>query len=231
MSKKEEEIKKRREKVKELYEEGKTNQEIVDILTVSIQTVANDIFYLKNQGEITITGKERIEKRREKVKELYKAGKTSQEIADILGISKQTVKNDIYYLRKQGEITGKERKEIIEKRREKVKELDKQGNKKESKRYKRIKLYIRECIKQGEIQQAIDYAKSHENSIYLAENEQKKMKEFIQQTELKQVKTILELCEVGKTQREILKITKFSEGLIYEVYDRYRKKQEEDKEK
>ncbi|MCI8443755.1 MAG: HTH domain-containing protein [Clostridia bacterium] len=227
MSKKEEKIKKRREKVKELYEEGKTNQEIANILKVSKQTVANDIYYLKGRGEIT--GK--IEERREKVKELYKAGKTSQEIADILGISKQTVKNDIYYLRKQGEITGKERKEIIEKRREKVKELDKQGNKKESKRYKRIKLYIRECIKQGEIQQAIDYAKSHENSMHLTENEQKKMKEFIQQTELKQVKTILELCEVGKTQREILEITKFSEGLIYEVYDRYRRKQEEDKEK
>lgn len=149
---------------------------------------------------------EKIKKRREKVKELYEEGKTNQEIADILGISKRTVINDIFHLKKQGEI-------------------------RRSKRYKRINLYIRECIKQGEIQQAIDYAKSHENSIYLAENEQKKMKEFIQQTELKQVKTILELCEAGKTQREILEITKFSEGLIHRVCDNYRRKQEENKEK
>ncbi|MCI8443754.1 MAG: hypothetical protein HFJ37_01010 [Clostridia bacterium] len=161
-----------------------------------------------------------LEERRKKVKESYKVGKKNQEIADILNVSIQTVANDIFHLKKQGEI-----------RRSEDKELDKQGNKEENKRYKRINLYIRECIKQGEIQQAIDYAKSHENSIYLAENEQKKMKEFIQQTELKQVKTILELCEAGKTQREILEITKFSEGLIHRVCDNYRRKQEENKEK
>ena len=273
--KKDQEVTKRREQVMELANEGKSNQEIAEELEVSKEVVAGDICTLRKEGkiskerrsqgrkkdpkvterreqviqlvvsegksnqeiaeelgvnkgvivtDITILRKERkipknqerkkapeVIKRREQVMELVNEGKNNQEIAEELGIKKETVARDIYILREEGKIS-KERQ-------------SKESRKRQSKtRFEKIINYIKS--NKGEIQQAIDYAKSYEDSKYLTEKERNKLKAFIIQAEKIQEKNILLFCKKGKTIEEITRITKYSEGMIERVYRSYQKEQE-----
>ena len=142
--------------------------------------------------------------------ELVNEGKNNQEIAEELGIKKETVARDIYILREEGKIS-KERQ-------------SKESRKRQSKtRFEKIINYIKS--NKEEIQQAIDYAKSYEDSKYLTEKERNKLKAFIIQAEKIQEKNILALCKKGKTIEEITKITKYTEGMIVRVYRSYQKEQ------
>ena len=129
-------IEERREKVKDLVEKGKNNQEIAQELDVKIGRVKSDISYLKKVGKLSIErrknvrgGSLKVIKRREKIKELIKLGMTSKEMAEKLETTKATVTRDISYLKKAGEISKKRRKIVnfnnlkTYKRRAKVKEL------------------------------------------------------------------------------------------------------------
>ena len=101
-------IEERREKVKDLVEKGKNNQEIAQELDVKIGRVKSDISYLKKVGKLSIErrknvrgGSLKVIKRREKIKELIKLGMTSKEMAEKLETTKATVTRDISYLKKQ----------------------------------------------------------------------------------------------------------------------------------
>ena len=268
--KKDPEVTKRREKVKQLVSEGKSNQEIAEELEVSKEVVAGDIYILKKEGKISKERRKKdqeVTKRREQVMELANEGKSNQEIAEELGVNKGVIVTDITILRKERKIPkNQERKKAPEviKRREQVMELvnegknnqeiaeelgikketvardiyilreegkiskerqSKESRKRQSKtRFEKIINYIKS--NKGEIQQAIDYAKSYEDSKYLTEKERNKLKAFIIQAEKIQEKNILLFCKKGKTIEEITRITKYSEGMIERVYRSYQKEQE-----
>lgn len=249
----------RREQVKKLVEEGKSNKEIAEQLGVKVGMVAADVSYLKLEGKISKERRKTNIIRREQVKKLVEEGKGNREIAEELGIKESAVTNDISVLRKEGKLPKKRARRTnpdVAKRREKIKELLEEGRKyykeiaeelgikenivtndiaflkREGKlstegqresRFERIINYIKSNKK--EIQQAIDYAKSYEDSKYLTEKERNKLKAFIIQAEKIQEKNILELCKKGKTIEEITKITKYTEGMIVRVYRSYQKEQ------
>ena len=92
----------------------------------------------KIQKNITTKSSNRVKERREKVKELYIAGKIHEEIASLLGLTRETVYSDITILIKAGEIQKREKREKREKRknkeskqvrerREQVKKLKEEG--------------------------------------------------------------------------------------------------------
>ena len=208
-------VSRRGEQVKILLDEGKSNQEIAEELDIKIWTVSRDIAALEKEGRIErkIERKKntKVIKRREQVRQLVGKEKSNREIAEELGIRKETVARDIYILREEGKIS-KERQ-------------SKESRKRQSKtRFEKIINYIKS--NKGEIQQAIDYAKSYEDSKYLTEKERNKLKAFIIQAEKIQEKNILLFCKKGKTIEEITRITKYSEGMIERVYRSYQKEQE-----
>ena len=250
----------RREQVKKLVEEGKSNKEIAEQLGVKIGMVATDVSYLKAEGKISKKRRTTNIIRREQVKKLVEEGNGNRQIAEELGIKESIVTNDIAFLRKEGQLTKKRVRKTdpdVARRREKIKELMEEGKKyykeiaeelgikenivindiaflkREGKlstegqrenRFERIINYIKS--NKEEIQQAIDYAKSYEDSKYLTEKERNKLKAFIIQAEKIQEKNILALCKKGKTIEEITKITKYTEGMIVRVYRSYQKEQE-----
>ncbi len=121
-------IQDRREKVLVLYNQGNTLIKIAEELGVSINTVYKDVGFLRETGRIKGKVNKREEKvniRRERVAKLYKEGKTEKEIAEILGISFNTVQKDITYLIKNGIIEPK-----ITIRRKKVARLYEEGKNK-----------------------------------------------------------------------------------------------------
>ena len=247
-------IAKRREKVKKLVKEEKKNAEIANELGVSKGTIANDIAYLKRKGELPekrknkrkITKKNvslKVKERREKVKRLVEEGKGNQEIADDLEVSIGTIANDKVKIKRKGNLPTKRRKSKRGKRKELVKDEKKKekiGNKlevpinmlandmenikrKNESRFKRIVNYIKSC---QEIQQAIDYAKSFKDSKYLTEEERNKLRIFIRKSEKFQEENILKLCKNGKKVREIIRITKYSEGIVERTYRDYQTQQD-----
>lgn len=253
-------VSRRREQVKKLVEEGKSNKEIAEQLGVKIGMVATDVSYLKAEGKISKKRRTTNIIRREQVKKLVEEGNGNRQIAEELGIKESIVTNDIAFLRKEGQLTKKRVRKTdpdVARRREKIKELMEEGKKyykeiaeelgikenivindiaflkREGKlstegqrenRFERIINYIKS--NKEEIQQAIDYAKSYEDSKYLTEKERNKLKAFIIQAEKIQEKNILALCKKGKTIEEITKITKYTEGMIVRVYRSYQKEQE-----
>ena len=148
-------IKERREKVEKLYDEGMEEEEIASKLGVSVRVVRRDIEALldarmrqdkrakaKRADKSKKEEEARILKRREQIERLYKEGKSAQEIAEELGISKEIVIEDIKILIRDGKLPkgnhkefSKDRKErivnrrkkIFEERRKKVAELYNEG--------------------------------------------------------------------------------------------------------
>ncbi len=100
----------RQEIVSELCTQGKIVKEIAEELGVSIATIYKDITYLKEIGKLPkmINPKTiKIEKRREKVVELYNQGKSIKGIAEELGVSTMTIYIDIKHLKEIGKIQEK----------------------------------------------------------------------------------------------------------------------------
>ena len=123
----EEELRIRREKVKKLYNEGKSGYEIADILFFSRTTISKDINYLIDQGEMTRKEKAigrdmeaRRAKRREYVAILYNEGKTREEIAEQTHFSIATIKKDIDFLISENIIQQRETIKV-EKKQETIK--------------------------------------------------------------------------------------------------------------
>ena len=140
-SKTEERIKNRREKVKQLYENGMIQEEIAEKLKVHATTIRKDIKALKEQG-IVLTRKtivrprkntksqEKIKIRREKLVKLYESGMLKKDIAQELKVTTQTIRDDIKALEKQGIVLTRKTKPTskrMKKRRKKVEKLRKEG--------------------------------------------------------------------------------------------------------
>ncbi len=118
-------IEERRNKVEKLHKEGKTQQEMAQILGYSKATIIKDIAYLKEQGRII--GRRQMqqkiqEERRKEIKKLIKDGKTQKEMAQQLKCSEMAISNEVKYLEEHGEVS-----DLIQERRKIVKELYKKG--------------------------------------------------------------------------------------------------------
>ena len=118
-------IEERRNKVEKLHKEGKTQQEMAQILGYSKATIIKDIAYLKEQGRII--GRRQMqqkiqEERRKEIKKLIKDGKTQKEMAQQLQCSEMAISNEVKYLEEHGEVS-----DLIQERRKIVKELYKKG--------------------------------------------------------------------------------------------------------
>ena len=128
---KEEKTEKRREIIKELYgEKGltgeklrqETNKRLKEVFGIpfsfSMPVIEKDIKFLKDKNEVTEEAKkqrmqqthlETIEKDLKRVENLVKEGKTIDQIASIVEIHTDTVKEYKKILRNQGRLTGKEK--------------------------------------------------------------------------------------------------------------------------
>ena len=126
-------IKERREKVEKLYDEGMEEEEIASKLGVSVRVVRRDIEALldarmiqdkstkaKIDDNLKKEEEARILKRREQIERLYKEGKSAQEIAEELGISKEIVIEDIKILIRDGKLPKGNRKEFSKDRKERI---------------------------------------------------------------------------------------------------------------
>ena len=126
-------IKERREKVEKLYDEGMEEEEIASKLGVSVRVVKRDIEALldirmiqdkstkvKIDDNLKKEEEARILKRREQIERLYKEGKSAQEIAEELGISKEIVIEDIKILIRDGKLPKGNRKEFSKDRKERI---------------------------------------------------------------------------------------------------------------
>ena len=149
-------IRERREKVGNLYDEGIEEEEIASRVGISVRVVRRDIEALLDARMIQDKSSKvkidddvkkeeeqvRILKRREQIERLYKEGKSAEEIAEELGISKEIVIEDIKILIRDGKLpkeNGKEfskdkkgrivnrRRKMINERRKKVAELYNKG--------------------------------------------------------------------------------------------------------
>ena len=126
-------IKERREKVEKLYDEGMEEEEIASKLGVSVRVVKRDIEALldirmiqdkstkvKIDDNLKKEEEARILKRREQIERLYKEGKSAQEIAEELGISKEIVIEDIKILIRDAKLPKGNRKEFSKDRKERI---------------------------------------------------------------------------------------------------------------
>ncbi len=205
-------IQERNEIIKEKYLEGKSTTKIAKELNISQSTVCQHINQLKESGE--------IKERKEIVKEKYLEGKSITEIVEELNIHKTTVYKYIRQLKESEEIpkdfNNQSRRKRIQERKEKGK-----LKKNENARFKRIIEYIKKCNGSEGAQQAIDYAKSYQNSKYLNEEQRGILKRFIKASEIAQKKAIIKLRKEGRTNEEIYKITRYAEGIIAETVRKY----------
>lgn len=127
------EIERKIDKVEELTKKKKTGEEIAKILDIKRSTVTRYKKILADQGRITLINEMSIEERRNKVEKLTKKKKTGEEIAKILGVSRNSVVRDQIYLRENGRLP------------EKIKSIPKRTIQKE----KRIKI-IEDLLLNGE---------------------------------------------------------------------------------
>ena len=188
---------KRKEIIKGKYLKGESVTKIAKELNISRATVYRHINQLKEEGE--------IQERKERIKEKYLKGKSVTEIAAELKLNKTTVSIYIRQLKEEGKI--QERKGKLKKN--------------ENARFKRIVEYIKKCNGPEGTQQAIDYAKSYQNSKYLNEEQRGILKKFIKASEIAQKKAIIKLRKEGRTNEEIYKITRYAEGIIAETVRKY----------
>ena len=108
------EIEERRERIISLYNKGMRLKDIAEIEGVSMPTIARDIEQLVKAGKIKKkkTFKEKryqeMEERRERIIPLYDNGMSIKDIAEIEGVSKPTIANDIKQLMKAGRVKKQE---------------------------------------------------------------------------------------------------------------------------
>ena len=190
----------RRAKILQLKLEGKTHQQIAEILGISTTTIYKDIKKLKSQN---VTVGSIKQERRAKVLELNAKGKTNREIGAILGISMTTVYNDIAKLKSEGRtIKSNKIKNMNTKKRAELdmlyyKQRFKQGTlqKEEIKKIKEIALYatnnhddilfyIRVCIRFGMFQEAKYQINNEINNDNLTKEQKERVKEIKNQIQL-----------------------------------------------
>lgn len=107
----------RRKAVYELARKKKTEGEMASELGISIATVENDLVFLRKQGLIENKGtkQEQKEKRRKALINLY--GKFSiAQLSEKLGVAESTIKDDIKYLIKTGQIEDETLEEVKRRR-------------------------------------------------------------------------------------------------------------------
>ena len=108
------EIEERRERIISLYNKGMSIKDIAEIEGVSMPTIARDIEQLVKAGKVKKkkTFKEKryqeMEERRERIIPLYDKGMSIKDIAEIEGVSKPTIANDIKQLMKAGRVKKQE---------------------------------------------------------------------------------------------------------------------------
>ena len=108
------EIEERRERIISLYNKGMSIKDIAEIEGVSMPTIARDIEQLVKAGKVKKkkTFKEKryqeMEERRERIIPLYDKGMSIKDIAEIEGVSKPTIANDIKQLMKVGRVKKQE---------------------------------------------------------------------------------------------------------------------------
>lgn len=83
-------------------EEGKTQKQIAEELMVAEATISKDLSYLRSIGEID---EDAIQKRKNRVKELYQLGKPTKEMAEIIGVSTMTILRILEDLKSNHEIS------------------------------------------------------------------------------------------------------------------------------
>ena len=114
VKKQHQEIEERRERIISLYNKGMSIKDIAEIEGVSMPTIARDIKRLVKAGKVKKrkTFKEKryqeMEERRERIIPLYDKGMSIKDIAEIEGVSKPTIANDIKQLMKAGRVKKQE---------------------------------------------------------------------------------------------------------------------------
>lgn len=105
---------KRRERIISLYNNEMKIKDIAESEGVSMTAIAKDIKQLmkagrvKKQGTLKEKHHQEIEERRERIISLYNKGMSIKDIAEIEGVSKPTIANDIKKLMKAGRVKKQE---------------------------------------------------------------------------------------------------------------------------
>ena len=105
---------KRRERIIPLYSNEMKIKDIAEIEGVSRTTIARDIAQLVKAGKVERKKKfkekryQEMEERRERIIPLYDNGMSIKDIAEIEGVSKPTIANDIKQLMKAGRVKKQE---------------------------------------------------------------------------------------------------------------------------
>ena len=201
-------ITKRRNRVEELVKQGENAEEIAEELGVEKSVIIQDMKCLMKEGRIPKSykrefRKDRIERqrqkrniieRREKVAELYKEGKTANEIAEEIGVPTSTIQNDIKLLLKEHIIEKREPK-----RRKGKGQIPKQGeetdstslgdrntpeeksvrSKSEQRYYNNILKVIKMCIQSGDFKGAEKSIEMLKKEVKLSEEEKDKLDKLL----------------------------------------------------
>ena len=106
------EVAKRRHRVRELALHGMPKKEIAEVLGKPVRTIKNDFGYLQENdllpkftGSASGLSVDQIEERRAKVKALLAENVTQREIAARLGFGFGAIQNDIRVMRERGELS------------------------------------------------------------------------------------------------------------------------------
>ena len=201
-------ITKRRNRVEELVKQGENAEEIAEELGVEKSVIIQDMKCLMKEGRIPKSykrefRKDRIERqrqkrniieRREKVAELYKEGKTANEIAEEIGVPTSTIQNDIKLLLNEHIIEKREPK-----RRKGKGQIPKQGeetdltslgdrntpeeksvrSKSEQRYYNNILKVIKMCIQSGDFKGAEESIEMLKKEVKLGEEEKDKLDKLL----------------------------------------------------
>ena len=240
---KEEEIKARQEKIIEWYNEGITIEEMAKKLGVNRVTVSRYVSELIKRGKISSTSPRVEERQKETLRkketliEMYSKGATADEIAQELGLTRNTVYGYIQKLRKQGLIPPAERKK-------KAENLD--G--KERKKDQYIRLYmegktakemaeimgvaigtvysnISALRKEGVITPATKRKKKQKKKMSKAKSSKAKPTNYTPSKETTMQERILQLYDQGHTKSEISEILQMPYDRVEEALkDRIKKR-------
>lgn len=121
----------RREKIKRLYRQGKTDEWNAKRLKITAAVLKMDLFVLRKQpdcpGNLAFKNRQDpvVAARRERVKRDYRQDETDEQNAERMGIDVDTLKKDVQYFRRQPNcpknLQLKRDKRVIAARREKIK--------------------------------------------------------------------------------------------------------------
>ena len=217
------------EKIKELYQNGKSPYQIAKELQISIQEIRNDLRAMNKRGEIEennydkknspttekITNtklqiKQKMEERRQQVKELYLEEKDPIEIATTLRFSIATIYDDIRALKEKGELPNQSRRQIEREDKRKIRSQEIQKLCLQGKTQEKIASIMQISIStvHNDIQRLIKEGKLLESDLVSGKVEQAQKKE-------KRRQEIQRLRMNGVPQEEIPSIMNISVSTVY----------------